>query len=256
MRKPEWPAYIADQLGIPPVMGIGGAWQSSEGTTNVAWFRSICDLFGIAYPGNRVAAMRALVEMVGVEWDDATMSSTGTTSGGGGNVRKGAYEAFWGGLVAGKLVPNQVDDPAMYSDDWHPDTAQALPEITTVVRNIRLRQGQPAFRARLLEAYEGRCAITEWDIAESLEAAHIKSHSNGGDMNLSNGLLLRADIHTLFDLGLLAVDTGSWTVVASDSVLGTESGGWLHGHALRLPVSITDRPRKEWLDEHRANSGL
>src|SRR5205823_2979542 len=65
------------------------------------------------------------------------------------------------------------------------------------------RQGQFAFRAALIEAYGGRCAMTGCDILEVLEAAHIVPYRGPSTNAVSNGLLLRADIHTLFDLGLI-----------------------------------------------------
>jgi len=75
------------------------------------------------------------------------------------------------------------------------------------------RRGQGAFRAKLMEAYEGRCAITGCDAREALEAAHIARYSGAASNDPRNGLLLRADLHNLFDLGLIAVDPGSLVVM-------------------------------------------
>ncbi len=72
--------------------------------------------------------------------------------------------------------------------------------------SIKVRRGQPKFRADLIGAYGGRCAVTATRIEELLEAAHIVPHAEGTNYRVSNGLLLRADIHTLFDLHLLSVD--------------------------------------------------
>jgi hypothetical protein len=71
---------------------------------------------------------------------------------------------------------------------------------------IARRQGQGPFRQRLLSAYSGRCAVSLARTPWVLEAAHITPYL-GADTNvLANGLLLRADIHTLFDLGLISVE--------------------------------------------------
>lgn len=75
-----------------------------------------------------------------------------------------------------------------------------------VAQMVALRQGQPAFRNALMDAYERRCAITGCDIAEVLEAAHISPYLGEETNRVRNGLLLRADIHTLFDRGLIRVD--------------------------------------------------
>lgn len=73
-------------------------------------------------------------------------------------------------------------------------------------RAIKTRRGQAAFRAALLAAYNRRCAVTGCKIVELLEAAHITPHSEDGGYRTQNGLLLRADIHTLYDLNLLSID--------------------------------------------------
>lgn len=71
---------------------------------------------------------------------------------------------------------------------------------------IKIRRGQPEFRERLLEAWNRRCAVTGCRVIGILEAAHITPHAQEVDYRTSNGLLLRADIHTLFDLGMLSID--------------------------------------------------
>ncbi len=80
------------------------------------------------------------------------------------------------------------------------------PSEKRVLREILARRGQPKFRNGLIEAYDGSCCITGCKVVELLEAAHINPHSNGGDYSLTNGVLLRSDIHTLFDQNLLAID--------------------------------------------------
>ena len=74
-----------------------------------------------------------------------------------------------------------------------------------VMRVIAKRQGQPDFRKQLIRAYDGRCAVTECSVLEVLEAAHIKPFSKSGPNQTANGLLLRSDLHKLFDLGYLSV---------------------------------------------------
>jgi hypothetical protein len=75
-----------------------------------------------------------------------------------------------------------------------------------IERLVTIRQGQPMFRAKLMEAYERRCAVTGSSIEETLEAAHISPYRGTDSNHVRNGLLLRADIHTLFDLGLIRID--------------------------------------------------
>lgn len=103
------------------------------------------------------------------------------------------------------------------------------------------RQGQGTFRAQVLRAYEGSCAITNCSVPDVLDAAHILPYRGKQTNHVTNGLLLRTDLHTLFDLGLLAIDPRSFKVWVASSLRDAECGK-LHGRKLRLPVQKTDRP--------------
>lgn len=75
-----------------------------------------------------------------------------------------------------------------------------------VLSSIKVRRGQPKFRKLLLEAFAGQCAVTGCAIEDVLEAAHIIPHTEKVNYSVSNGLLLRADVHTLFDLNLIKIN--------------------------------------------------
>ena len=81
-----------------------------------------------------------------------------------------------------------------------------------VLRAVVRRQGQLKFRASLIAAYEGHCAITYCPVLAVLEAAHVTPYLGPQTNAVSNGLLLRADIHTLWDLELIAIDPNSMTL--------------------------------------------
>lgn len=70
---------------------------------------------------------------------------------------------------------------------------------------IKPRIGQSAFRVLVTEAYKKRCALTGENTLVALEAAHIVPYSGEGNHDVRNGLLLRADFHRLFDVGLVGV---------------------------------------------------
>ena len=100
-----------------------------------------------------------------------------------------------------------------------PDDNQIdLPEREKVVRAIYLRRGQQGFRQRLLEKYNYKCVISDCDIQELLEAAHIHPYASSQDNHHTNGLLLRADIHTLFDLNLIAIQPGTNEIHLHESI--------------------------------------
>jgi putative restriction endonuclease len=70
---------------------------------------------------------------------------------------------------------------------------------------VRPRLGQGAFRLAVTDAYDRRCAVSGEKTLPILDAAHIRSYGEGGEHDPANGLLLRTDIHRLFDLGYVTV---------------------------------------------------
>lgn len=88
-----------------------------------------------------------------------------------------------------------------------------------VERQIRERRGQQQFRDALRERYGDRCLITGCEVLAILEAAHISPYRGERDNHPANGLLLRADVHTLFDLDLLGIDPDQLRVELHPDVL-------------------------------------
>jgi len=81
----------------------------------------------------------------------------------------------------------------------------AVPDAERIrVRRSQIRPNQARFRSEVLAAYE-RCAITNVEMPEVLEAAHIKPYKYKGEDTIANGLLLRMDVHVLFDSGHLRI---------------------------------------------------
>jgi hypothetical protein len=96
----------------------------------------------------------------------------------------------------------------------------------------RLRRHQSLFRDKLLTAYDGRCAITGVSVPQVLEAAHIDPHSESGDNRSENGLLLRADLHALFDEGLIEIEPDTLQIHVS-GIVEDPAYRSLHGQRLR-----------------------
>jgi hypothetical protein len=93
-----------------------------------------------------------------------------------------------------------------------------------VMRQINERRGQPEFRNALRERHGDRCLVTACTVLEVLEAAHIKPYRGEKDNRPANGLLLRSDIHTLFDLDLLGIEPEHFRVELHPSLVD-EYGG-------------------------------
>jgi putative restriction endonuclease len=116
-----------------------------------------------------------------------------------------------------------------------------------VARSIVARLGQPKFRSELFAAYGGRCAISGCNVRAVLEAAHIRPYLGTHTNSVSNGLLLRADLHTLFDLGLLKIEPTSRKVVLAEALEKSEYGRFNHT-IIRQPVLAQDAPTADNLN--------
>ena len=115
-----------------------------------------------------------------------------------------------------------------------------------------VRRGQAKFRNLLLEAYGGRCAGTGCDISETLQAAHIINYRGVKSNTVRNGILLRADLHLLFDNSLITVDPETTRIVTSTRLANSEYGE-LSGHKLLLPSDEALTPNPEYLNVHYEN---
>ena len=117
---------------------------------------------------------------------------------------------------------------------------------------IRPRLGQGTFRLAVTAAYGRSCAVTGEHSLPVLEAAHIKPYGEGGEHEVTNGLLLRSDIHRLFDTGYVGV-TPDYKFIVSDRLRSDYSNGRsyypLNGQAIvcpRAPGEWPDRDALEW----------
>ncbi len=119
-----------------------------------------------------------------------------------------------------------------------------------VYREVEARLGQQKFRAKLLDAYDNKCAISQCIQTEVLQAAHIEPYRNDASTNkASNGILLRADIHTLFDLGYISINPDTMSVVVSRTM---EDKNYISysGKKVFIPAEENFRVKKEFLISH------
>lgn len=100
-----------------------------------------------------------------------------------------------------------------------------------IARQIRVRRGQLRLRANLIEIYQGRCAISGCNTIQTLQACHIVPSSVSGVNDTSNALLLRADIHDLFDSHVLGIHPITQTIQISQAITDTYYRS-LHGAKL------------------------
>ena len=104
-------------------------------------------------------------------------------------------------------------------------------------RKVKERPGQKQFRARLKRAYGGRCAISGCGVHSVLDAAHIDPFVDTRSDHPANGLLLRKDLHSLFDQDLIAIKPNTQEVYFHRSVSGETPYSDMHGRRLlRAPA--------------------
>lgn len=125
-----------------------------------------------------------------------------------------------------------------------------------VERQIRERRGQQLFRDGLRKRYQDRCLITKCRILDVLEAAHIRPYRGENDNALDNGLLLRADIHSLFDLDLIGIEPYGLFVhihhdLYTDSTYAKLAGKPLHWPSRHRPSQNALKLRYDQFQERR-----
>lgn len=122
---------------------------------------------------------------------------------------------------------------------------------------IKPRIGQGTFRLLVTDAYKRRCAMTGESTLPVLEAAHIVPYSEGGTHSVTNGLLLRADFHKLYDSGLVSI-TPDYKIKISPQI----REAWFNGKAYyrlqdqrlsSIPDAIGAQPDRDALHWHLKN---
>jgi putative restriction endonuclease len=124
---------------------------------------------------------------------------------------------------------------------------------------VRARLGQGIFRVAVTDAYGRACAISDEHSLPALEAAHIRPYAEGGEHSVSNGLLLRSDIHRLFDKGYVTV-TPDYRFRVSERLRADFSNGRsyfpFNNAPIRLPSTPNDHPDRDSLAWHESSRFL
>lgn len=123
-------------------------------------------------------------------------------------------------------------------------------------RVVKTRYHQPIFRARVIHAYQERCAVCRLPFTELLDAAHIRPDSQGGSAKISNGLSLCKIHHGAYDSNIIGISP-SYTIHVKESVLATFDGPTLqhsikemNGETLRqIPTAKAQQPDRDLLAE-------
>ncbi len=118
------------------------------------------------------------------------------------------------------------------------------------------RLGQGSFRVLVTDAYDRRCAVTSEKTLPALEAAHIRPFTENGPTIINNGILLRRDLHALFDTGYITISP-KYELEVSRRIKEEFDNGReyykYHGSSIRLPANPQFLPLVDFLDWHNSN---
>ncbi|MDM4206892.1 HNH endonuclease [Klebsiella spallanzanii] len=134
--------------------------------------------------------------------------------------------SIFGGII--QLAPTEADCEVTPLD--------VEDQRKAVLRQIKQRRGQKAFRDSLL-AQTAKCAVSGCEVVDILEAAHITAYKNDTHNHVSNGLLLRCDMHTLYDLDLFAIDPDSFIIYFAPQI-NDEEYTRFHGKKLHVNYKV------------------
>lgn len=131
----------------------------------------------------------------------------------GCNTHIDPVESLWGNSVI-TIDTKSITGTAKWQDESNPKNDGTCrwikidhPLVCNKKREVisRIQREQEQFRAALL-ALDERCVLTGETTKEALEAAHIIPAKNGGREIVQNGIILRADIHRLYDANIFSID--------------------------------------------------
>jgi len=155
--------------------------------------------------------------------------------------------SFWRQLHVNALLAS-VDQESQITSAVHEEQARYGKPITTLPR-----LGQGSFRVLVTDVYERRCAVTNERTLPALDASHIKPYSESGQHVVSNGILLRRDLHALFDQGYVTISPSMKFEVSRRIKEEFENGRdyyRLQGSPLWLPANPANRPSQEYVKWH------
>lgn len=186
------------------------------------------------------------------DWIDvsAYWSKSGIVQGKSFETGNGVGNELWqkiDSVLQKYLQPSiAADDQLVLSDTEWPGYG------TSVLQKVRVGQG--AFKVLVTDAYSRRCSISGEKTLPVLEAAHIKPYNEQGPHATSNGLLLRSDMHKLFDSGYITI-TKDYKVEVSKAIKEEFENGreyyQYHGkELLYLPTNLIDKPNSKFIEWH------
>ncbi len=240
------------------VLPIQTAWEAFGVKNGVPSLDAFIEAIALYRPNETVTpstfiGCRVLVEPVFLPehlWFDVPSWSNSIVQGKTFSGESAVGAALWRNLEASAESLGLAHAPGLMDD-----AGRRFGQPVTVIPRL----GQGAFRVAITELYGRKCALTGGKVLPALDAAHIRPYRSGGTHTKSNGILLRKDIHSVFDAGYATIDE-DYRFVVSEKVREIFNNGHeyrrFHGSPMNLPQSRSDHPDRAALRWHNENCYL
>jgi len=163
------------------------------------------------------------------------------------DTNKGLGKTLWEDVQLRLQIRKDLWDEARVTDI---EGGYGSPQI------VMPRLGQGSFRVLVTDVYQRRCSVTQERTLPALDAVHIKPFKESGPHKINNGVLLRSDIHKLFDAGYVTISKDCHFEVSKRIKEEFENGRdyyAMHGRSLCLPPDRKLQPGSEFISWHNEN---
>jgi hypothetical protein len=249
--KKETMEKITGLLGLPSVETTVGS------SIPRIFFLNVAKALGVPPVNGMPAMAQRIVENSGLPWIVSEFSSEDSPSGGGGTVTaKGLLQIknavhIW--LGQDSEVVTVVQDDWEPSSDWR-EKRESLPRE---VKESIARPGAAEFRSAVLSEYENTCAISGYSATQAIDVAHIVPYYGEESDNIENAIPLRADLHKLFDKGLIIIDfdysSKKYRVKVHDFIVADYSH--IQDAELKIPAEKSKAPSLKAIEIHNESFG-
>ena len=244
-HKGETMNEISHVLGIPKVvLGAGSSIPR-------VFFSDIASEMGLPEGASMPQTARIIIESMHLDWHE-DFSSEFSPSGGGSTVTALGLLQVLNAVLIYKNLPVHPLPQYISQGDWAPpnDWADLKANLDTSDAQVVSRLGSSTFRTEVLSEYENACAITGNSSLDVIEVAHIVPYFGNTSDVTQNAIPLRADLHRLFDQGMLQIEYDishkTYVVKILDFVMNDYED--IHNTILRIPSDPLSAPSKKALE--------
>ena len=237
---------ITDLLGLPPIETTVGSSIPS------VFFSDVAGVMGIPIVSGMPAMAQRIIENSGLIWDANEFSSLNAPSGGGGTVRAEGLMQMKNAVLI--WLGHDSEVMSVIQNDWEPapDWREKRESLPREVKESISRPGAAEFRTAVLSEYENICAISGYSATQAIDVAHIVPYYGEESDNIENAIPLRADLHKLYDKGLLIIDfdysTKKYKVKVHDFIAADYSH--IQDSELKIPVEKSKAPSLKAIEIH------